>query len=178
MIVLNKFSVSFVVFMPSTFSFVCAEAAQYDDPSTGLPSTHVTKFHEAEQLIQLKEYDKAKKNIYEVLEMHILESPNFEPLLILAKVQCLAREGREGESTLSEFKLALEIDEGGIKCSQLQRVNVVGYDAKTQKSVFRRMCSSELLQDQYEQKLTNDGRRKFRILKERYTTVVKFCANR
>lgn len=142
------------------------------DAGGTLPAGYLEKLCKADDLARLGKYDLSEYAYRSLLEMPIYESPNFEALVDLARVQCMAGKIESGILTLVEFNLALQIFDGTKKCTNLK-----SQKGRIERNTYRRMCS-ELLSDTYKSPTLKESISFVSDLRQRYVATSTFCTAR
>jgi len=138
-------------------------------PGAGLPVDYPQKLCNADDLARLGKYEQSAIEYKAVLEMPIYESPNFEALVDLARVQCLGGKIIAGKQTLAEFQMAAKVFDGTIKCASLRnQKNTI------ERRVFKRMCT-ELLSDTYKLVASQEVKNFITDLGQRHTAAENLC---
>jgi hypothetical protein len=139
-------------------------------PNAALPKSYPKQLCTAEDLARRGRYLEAEAAYRKLLDMPIYESPNFEALVDLGRIQCMSNKKAEGSRSLQEFRLALEIFQNARKCSAIRQQNAT----TVERAAHRRMCS-ELLAETYETPTTPEAKAYIGDLVERLGATEKIC---
>ena len=163
------FSLLFVC--PSLVS-ACENSTEHEKHDQIVDADYDVYMKEGKTLLENHKYVEAKGKFNKALKVDLFESPNYEPILFLAKTLCLEGNKKVGRELLDEFECMLNVNSGSQIC-YTEKIKYLNPNKELSALCFETMCSEIFLS--YYENLPEKQLQRIYKLNQEELEVEKLC---